>query len=291
LLCDAARRYVIAEIQHITFNEYLFWLLGRPFPKDDYYDSECDPRVHIFFSTVAFRYGHSECSDYITSMEKGEYGNFPKWHYNKVYHHFFDPYFVEDVALCDVFEGLAGTVQQSPDAQIADSLRNNLWRKPHSHPYLDLFAIDIQRGRDHKIPTFNHVRKAYGLDTVETWDDFKALTKALGQNETELKLDLAKVYRSPWEADCIVAGLATDWNRSAFSKKHHDYSNLGDLFEAAVISQFQRTRTGDKYWYSRNLDQINCDGLTPVQERTLADVIRDNIDNVNIPDDVFKVKK
>jgi len=270
----------------------MFWLLGRPFPEEDYYDSHCDPRMHIFFSTVAFRYGHSELGDYITSMEKGRYGKFPQWHYSKLYEHYFDPFYVVDVDMCDLFEGLAGTIQQSPDTQIADSVRNNLWKKHHGHPQIDLFAVDIQRGRDHRIPSYNHVRTAYGLKPFDTWDDFKSLDKRLGEDEEEIKHDLHKVYRNPWECDSIVGGLADDWVRTPYSQKHHDYSNLGDLFEAAVISQFQRTRTGDRFWYSRNLDIVNCYGdLKPVEHRTLADVIRDNIKHVDIPDDVFKVSK
>jgi len=72
--------------------------------------------------------------------------------------------------------------------------------------------------------------------------------------------------------------------------KDNDYSNLGDLFEAAIISQFQRTRTGDRYWYTRNLDIINCDGdLENVQHRKLSDIIRDNVKSCHIPDEVFKV--
>jgi len=288
-LYEAARRYVIAEIQHITYHEFLFWLLGRPFPEPDYYDPECDPRVHIFFSTVAFRYGHSECGDLLEKVYSGHYGKFPYYHAALLADHFFDPFYVTDVKLSHIFEGLARTVQQSPDNQIADSIRNWLWKSPHA-PSLDLFSIDIQRGRDHKIPSYNHVRVAYGLKPFHSWDDFHSLDERLGVDKHELKHKLGTVYRNPWEADSIVAGLAADWVRTPFSEKHHDYSNLGDLFEAAVISQFQRTRVGDRFWYSRNLDEINCHGdLEPVQHRTLADVIRDNIKDVHIPDDVFKV--
>lgn len=286
---NAARRYVIAEIQHITFEEYLFWLLGRPFPEKDYYDPECDPRIHIFFSTVAFRYGHSEVGDLIRSAIKGYYGRFPQWHIAKLANHYFDPDFlVEDVKLSDLFEGLAGNVQQSVDHEIADSIRNNLFKNKHQR--FDLWAIDIQRGRDHKIPSYNHARKAYGLEPFDSWKEFNSLGRDLEQDENEIKHKLSTVYRNPWEADAIVPGVAADWVRTKYTKRRNDYSNIGDLFEEAIISQFQRTRTGDRFWYTRHLDLINCNGdLEPVQKRTLADVIRDNVEHVHIPDDVFKV--
>jgi len=289
-LFDAARRYVIAEIQHITFEEYMVWLLARPFPEKDYYDEHCDPRVHIFFSTVAFRYGHSELGDLLYDMFNGNYGSFPHYHAALLKDHYFDPDFVTSVKLSQVFEGLAGTIQQSVDTQMADSIRNFLFLEPNTKPEYDLFAIDIQRGRDHRIPSYNHARVAYGLKPFDSWEDFNFLDEKLGQDKHELKHQLKSVYRNPWEADSFVAGLAANWVRTEYTRKHHDYSNLGDLFEAAIISQFQRTRTGDRFWYSRNLDIINCHGdLEPVEHRTLANVIRDNVKHVHIPDDVFKV--
>jgi len=288
-LFEAARRYVIAEIQHITFHEYLFWLLARPFPEPDVYDPHCDPRVHIFFSTVAMRYGHSEIGDLLYDVYSGKYGQFPFYHAAKLADHYFDPLYVTDVKLSQVFEGLAGTVQQSIDLEISDSIRNFLFNGPHVHG-LDLFSIDIQRSRDHKIPSYNHARVAYGLKPFHSWHDFKSLDERLEQDEHEIKHKLSTVYRNPWEADSVVAGLAADWVRTEYSEKHYDISNVGDLFEAAIISQFQRTRSGDRFWYTRNLDVINCHGdLEPVEHRTLAKVIRDNVPHVHIPDDVFKV--
>jgi hypothetical protein len=288
-LFQKARRYVIATIQRITYEEYLYWLLARPFPEHDYYDDEVDPRIHTFFATVAFRYAHSEVDDLIKRSESGHYGSFPKWHHSKLYHYFFDSYFVVDCDLASLFEGLAYQVQRSPDTHISDSIRNFLFPGNDSHPHFDLFAIDIQRGRNHKIPSYNHARKAYGLYTVDSWHEFDSLDKRLGENEHNLKSHLSKVYRNPWEADAIVAGLAADWVRTHYSEEHHDYSNLGDLFEVAIISQFHRLRVGDRFFYSRNLDEVNCHGLPPVQHRTLADVIRDNVKHVHIPDEVFKV--
>jgi len=93
-LFQSARKYVIATIQRITFDEFLYWLLARPFPEKDYYDEHCDPRIHIFFSTVAFRYGHSEIHDLMQRSMRGHYGSFPHWQHSKLSHHFFDPYYV-----------------------------------------------------------------------------------------------------------------------------------------------------------------------------------------------------
>jgi len=225
----------------------------------------------------------------IKKSVKGHYGEFPLWSYSQLHEHYFDSEFILHADLGSLFEGLAYQKQKSPDAYMSPVIRNQLFRGEFPHHHFDLFAIDIQRGRDHCIPSFNHARKAYGLEPYDSWHDFDAIDERVGQNVHELKSDLAKAYRNPWEADAIVGGVASDWVRTPYTEHHHDYSNVGDLFESAIISQFQRTRVGDRFWYSRNLDEINCHGLEPVQHRTLAKIIRDNVKGCNIPDDIFKV--
>ena len=65
-----ARRIVIAEYQHIIYNEWLPPLLGTDFTKayrinplsnghSSDYDETLDPRVTNEFATAAFRFGHS----------------------------------------------------------------------------------------------------------------------------------------------------------------------------------------------------------------------------------------
>jgi len=57
-LYQEARRWVIALIQHITFDEYLPVTIGDA--ANDYfgYDDTVDPSMFTEFSTGAFRYGH-----------------------------------------------------------------------------------------------------------------------------------------------------------------------------------------------------------------------------------------
>jgi len=73
------------------------------------------------------------------------------------------------------------------------------------------------------------------------------------------------------------------------TEAHHDYSNLGELFEAAIVSQFYRVRAGDRFWYQLHLDEITCASeLPPLNTRTLAQIIRDNSPfPVDIGDTVF----
>ncbi len=69
-LFQEARRIVIAEMQHITYNEWLPIILGMKYVDDfdmkpsefgysTQYDSEVNPSVTNVFATAAFRFGHS----------------------------------------------------------------------------------------------------------------------------------------------------------------------------------------------------------------------------------------
>jgi len=286
-LFSHARKYVIAEIQHITFSEFLYWLLARPFPEPDLdYDENIDPRIHVFFSTVAFRYGHSEISDLIKRSIYGQKKD-AAW----LKDHYFDPYYLlGEGGVSSIWEGMATQLQQSPDEYIASSVRNHLFEGHNPYNY-DLLALDIQRSRDHGIPSCNNARIAYGLHAVEDWDYFNFLDKTNGAIKEEVEHAVSEVYKNPWEADAFICGLAEKWVDSKYAEKHHDYSNLGKLFEAAIISQFQRLRIGDRFWYTRHLETVCSNGdLEDVKERTLADVIRDNsVHKIWIPDYLFRV--
>lgn len=70
MLLQEARRIIIAEIQHICYNEFLPILLGKEvmdkfglvLQKEGYwdgYDAEVNPSIIDAFSAAAFRFGHT----------------------------------------------------------------------------------------------------------------------------------------------------------------------------------------------------------------------------------------
>jgi len=260
----------------------------RAFPnKYEGYDETVDPRVHIFFSTVAFRYGHSEVSNYIAYAAKGAYGLFPYMQYADMKHLYFDPNFIWDLSPTSIWVGMAKNLQQSMDTQFDDVIRNYLFIGKHKHPVKDLMATDIQRLRDNEIPNCNEVRKAYRLDQPKAWNNYNLLNR--GNDVQQLYDQLKDLYATPGDADAFICGLAEDWVETNTTEKHHDYSSLGKLFETAIISQFHRTRAGDRFWYQLHIDTITCGGKLPsLKTRTLSQIIKDNSPiSVDLGDTVF----
>jgi len=277
---QAARKYVIAELQQIIYDEFLFWLLGEtPFPHYEGYDDSVDPRIHIFFSTVAFRYGHSEVGDYLDFAEKGGYGLFPHVLHSNLSRLYFNPsmYGDGDISPTAVWIGMSKNIQQSMDAQFSDSVRNYMFLGKHKRPQHDLLAVDVQRARDHGIPLCNEVRKAYNLKPYKSWEKFRVLKRGK-QDPKQLLAQLEKLYDSPSDTESFICGLAEDWVESNVNVTHvRDYSNLGELFEVAVIDQFYRLRAGDRFWHQLHLDTITLHGDLPsLKTRTLNQIIIDN---------------
>ena len=95
-----------------------------------------------------------------------------------------NPSVVSKVGLGPVFEGLFET-NYSNDEQIDNQLRSILFQIPVTggeftdgppieqlfNGVVDIGAIDIQRGRDHGISSYNDLRETFGLERVESFYD------------------------------------------------------------------------------------------------------------------------
>jgi len=173
---------------------------------------------------------------------------------------------------------------QRVDAFIIDDVRNFLFvdDQPTGTPQLrgfDLASLNIHRGRDHGLPSYNDMRKALGLERKESFSDItkdpevqRRLRQAYGTNENGTdKTD---------DMDIWVASLAED---------RHGKSMLGELFHTIVSRQFRVLRDGDHFWCERTLSQNE---LREVEGTTLADIIRRNtdIESEEISDNVFFIE-
>ena len=267
-----ARRLVGAEMQIITFEEFLPALLG-PNAIADYegYDFLTNANIINSFSTAAFRFGHSALSPNLLRLDAS--GAPIAEGSVSLREAFFSPgTFLQSGADIEPFlRGLATQPHQEIDEKIIDDVRNFLFGIPGAGG-LDLAALNIQRGRDHGLPSYNDMRDALGLG--------RAASFAEVSSDATVQANLAAAYDSVNDIDLWVGGLAED-------PVIAEGSQLGETFRRLLVIKFMRLRDGDRFWYENDLTQAELDFLGDV---TLAKVIRDNtsIDG-EISDTVFMV--
>lgn len=259
-----AREIVIAELQSITYNEFLPALLGED-ALDSYsgYDSSVDPSIANEFSTAAFRFGHTTLNDTL-----GFYGNdgLDVQDAVSLAQAFFNSSMLEEAGIDSILKAGASTLSQETDLEVVDSLRNFLFGAPGSGG-LDLVSLNIQRGRDHGLADFNSVREAYGL---ETFDSFAEIT-----SDVELQEKLETLYGDVNNIDLWVGLLAED---------HAAGSSLGETATTIIADQFERLRDGDRFYYENTFSGSE---LREIENTTLADVIERNTNNESLQSNVF----
>lgn len=116
---------------------------------------------------------------------------------------FNDPSMIRNPGMLDaLLNGLTTQAQQRMDALFSEQIQNHLFRPYNASYGLDLIAINIQRGRDHGIPSYNQWRHACNLPTFNT---FEQLTTVMPKEVVDV---LARFYQTPHDLDLFVAGTA-----------------------------------------------------------------------------------
>jgi hypothetical protein len=267
---ELARAIVAAEMQAITYREFLPVLLG-PKAVSPYrgYKPGVNAGVTNVFATAAYRVGHTMLSSRLLRLRaNGE--PIAAGHLSLA-----DAFFRPDVFVASGLEpllrGLAAQPAQEIDPQIIDEVRNFLFGPPGSGGF-DLATLNIQRGRDHGLPGYNEVREAFGLTPAATFADINP--------DADIQAALAAAYATPDDVDVWVGGL---------SEPHRSGAVVGETFFEILKDQFERARDGDRFWYQSYLPQAF---VFLVEESTLSRIIRRNTRiGRELQADVFRVPK
>lgn len=263
---EHARMIVGAEIQHITYTEFLPILLGpRALPPYKGFREEVDPTVSNQFATAAFRFGHSLLP--ATIRRVGADGKTAESGDLSLADAFFDPNIVETDGIDNLLRGLASQRCQELDTKVVDAVRNFLFGPPGSGG-LDLAALNIQRGRDHGLPSYNEVRKSLGMRPARRFMEINP--------DPDVQAALREAYDSPDDVDLWVGGLA---------EPHVPGAMVGPVFHRILSRQFVALRDGDRFFYEGSLPP---EALRFVRDQTLAGIIRRNTGiGDELPDHVF----
>ena len=351
-----ARLVVGAEIQYITYKEFLpaFGVSVGPYSG---YKPSVNPSIASEFATVGFRahsmvHGEFEPSFAGSKFTPAQTTAFAA-HGMVVEVNddatvtiviplglaFGNPDLLPQFGLGPVLASL-GEGQYRNDEQIDNSMRSVLFQipkpgttdpgachEPGPNPacfsgVTDLGALDVQRARDHGMPTYNQLRALYGLPPVRSFTqltgersdafprtddfpqgldidnstimDFLSLTDAegaaveLGSPEGAVagirRTTLAARLKALYGTVDKVDGFV-----GMVSEQHSSGSDIGPLQRAMWKRQFAALRDGDRFFY------LNDSALERIRDRygvsykhSLAEIVELNTDT-DVPADVFHV--
>nr|CAD7590042.1 unnamed protein product [Timema genevievae] len=269
-----ARRIVIAEFQHITYYEWLSIFLGQTYINkykllndgNSYsydYDETANAATLNGFTAGAYRYFHSLVAGHLRMVTEAR----DTTSVLRLSDHFNRP---EVIRARDNFDsltrGLTTQKMMETDQFFTTELTNYLFRSTQSFGK-DLESIDIQRGRDHGLASYNDFRATCGLSKATCFNDLKG---SMSQKDIML---LSRLYEHVDDVDLFVGGVL---------ERHTDDSLLGPTLQCIIAEQFHRSRTGDRYFYeNRNQPYpFTPDQLDEIKKSSLSRLLCDNGNNI-----------
>ncbi|XP_033115469.1 peroxidase-like protein 3 [Anneissia japonica] len=273
-LFQEARKIVAAILQHITYNEYLPVILGpkiinkynlsHEYPYK--YDECIDPTISSVFSSAAFRFGHSQIGSFVARADKNYQ---PTYEPLPLRATFFNASVLDDArsgGVDSIIFGMLSIGLFNVDHQFTKDVTEHLFSDPPHAPGMDLLAINIQRGRDHGIASYNHWRHECGLGRA---DSFENLTEV----SEEMKNLLQNMYHDVDDIDALIGML---------SEKHVEGALVGPTVACLLGEQFHNLKFGDRFWYENTEGQqaFTKAQSEMIRKASLARLFCDNLDEI-----------
>jgi len=266
-LYQHARKRVGGLIQSIVYNE---WLPAMGVPVADYpgYDPGVNPQLGNAFTAAAFRVGHTLLNGNIRRLDANgrvlEEGNMT------LRDAFFNTTVLAETGLDPFLRGMAEQTQQRMDSRVVDDVRNFLFGPPGAGG-LDLAAINIMRGRERGLPSYNNIRRAYGLSTHFNFDEINPDFEVYNTLEELYEGDIEEV--DPW-----VAMLA---------ERPMSGSIFGPTIRKIMEKQFSDLRAGDRFFFA-NDPVLTGEEKDRINNTTFRNLIQRNSDIDLMQDNVFE---
>ena len=262
-----ARKIVIAQVQQITFNEFLPAILGQkgsdkligPFIG---YQPDRDSTVPTSFATSAFRFGHSLIQDAFVRAGpdylQNDQGPLP------LRDAFMNPqaYFDSD-GTDPILRGWITQPARALDEFLTSVLTTQLFEREEGMG-MDLATLNIQRSRDHGIPPYPVWKKfcqnRFGSDLPDELFRFS--------NELT-KIRFLQTYGALDTVDLWVGGLAEEPIPGGI---------IGPTFACIFAITFSDLRSGDRFWFEN--DVFTPAQLAEIRSTSFARVLCDNGDAI-----------
>jgi len=150
---------------------------------------------------------------------------------------------------------------------VTQEVTNHLFQEPGKKFGLDLAALNMQRGRDHGVPSYNRWREWCGLHPMNTWEDLHGVMANKSVKE------YAAVYASPEDMDLWTAGV---------TEQPLPGSMVGPTFACIIGKQFHNFRYGDRFWYENGgwPSSFTLEQLNEIRHVKLSRILCDNSDDL-----------
>ena len=253
---------------------------------DTRYDENVDPSIFNSFATAAYRFGHSMIEGLIQMWtESGEFQEqyFLHENFNNMENYHQD----NGAGMERILMGLVTQPAQTMDRFVTSEVTNLLFPETDDTGALqshgsDLVARNIQRGRDHGLPSYVAFYDFYygqpkdESEDMDCWDHRPDWI-------SEANWDLLKViYKHPHHIDLFVGGLAETPVSGGLT---------GKLFNAIKVKQFKNLMDGDRFFFTHK-DQpfsFTKDAQRHIMDRKLSDILCENTNLEKVPQNAFQL--
>jgi peroxidase len=270
-LFQLGRRWVTSLMQSITVNEFIPTLTGTKVAKYTGHKPWVNGRIALEFEHSLYRLGHTlltrelqrfDGSNPLPPLELGE-SLFQS-----------ASLFQTSADLDTIVRGFVRQTHEKVDCVVVDGVRNTLIVDEPGDPgtLFDLPAINLARGRELGLPSYNDARQGFGLPPVANWSDaFDAKAAAR----------LSSIYSDPDQVDLFAGGIC--------EKALPGDGHTGPLITAVIHQQIEDIRDADRFWYENILTK---EEIKEVEKYKLSDLIVNNsgLDKTEVHQDAFKVK-
>ena len=286
-----SRKIVTAEIQNIVYSEFLPVVLGKTvmetfklnLPSEaaqrSIYNDRVDPTISNEFATVAFRFGHSLIPNLMLPSRNPirSNDNCPLKDNFFKFEEFVMGSDKSGKAWQNLLVGMLRQESPAMDASMSHSVIDFLFCKDKGCRLpggfgQDLASRNIQRGRDHGLPSYMKFREFCGLDVQSDW--LKTPAEISRKNWNNLK----EVYEKVADIDAFSGGL---------SEEPVEGGLIGPTFACILGIQFSKLKEGDRFFFTHSKGGVNNEqGLSAelkavIRKRTLGDIICDNAHLLN----------
>ena len=281
-LFQEARRIIIAQIQVITYREFLPVLLGEKTITDfglslvdsgytEDYDENINPGIGNTFSAAAYR------------LHTLVQARFQLWNpfvgkldaVNVSFTNNSPSILFKKQGFTQLLNGMSIQELWAFDRFFTNEVSHKLFRDPGTTNLgLDLVSINIQRGRDHGIPRYTQFQSFCGLPQVNSWNDLSVFMT------TDTIKSLMSVYESVNDIDLYAGGSA---------ERTMEGSAIGPTFACLISEQFKRLKIADRFWFENQKDNpypFTPEQLSEIRKTSLAGVLCESGIDIEVMQDL-----